>query len=442
MIYKFRINIIIRVLVLTSLVTGVVFSLYQGLYLTTAFLGLLLVAAIYSLFQYVNQTNRDLANFFTSVQYNDFTTTASAQHRGKSFGELYEGFNLINRKFKDIRAEKEANHQFLQTIVEHVEIGLLCIDDQDEVIMMNKALGALLHKSYLINLKGLQQVEANLYTLVKNMKPGERELIKLNIGNKLMQLAVQRIDLQLKKEPFHLITFQNIRTELEEQELVAWQKLIRILTHEIMNSVAPISSLSSTLKGLIGDQPEVRQPLLQEVKNSLSVIERRSNGLLNFTETYRALTRIPPPNFQLIEAGEMIDQLHTLFKAELEDRQIAWETRLPPEPLTFQGDPALLEQVFINLIKNAIEALEGTFQPKIILSLQKLTNGKIIVRLTDNGPGIPEDMLDQIFVPFFTTKDTGSGIGLSLSRQILRLHKGNIELLSEEGKGTVVTVTV
>ena len=346
MIYKFRINIIVRVIVLTSLVTGLVFSLNKNLYLTTAFLGILLIVAVYSLFQYVNQTNRDLANFFTSVEYNDFTTTASAHHRGESFGELYEGFNLINRKFKDIRAEKEANHQFLQTIVEHVEIGLLCIDENDEVILMNKALAALLHKSYLINLRGLRQVEENLYALVKNMKPGERELIKLNIGNKLMQLAIQRIDLRLKNEPFYLITFQNIRTELEEQELVAWQKLIRILTHEIMNSVAPISSLSSTLKDLIGEQQEVKQPLLQEFKNSLGVIERRSRGLLDFTETYRTLTRIPPPKFQLIEAKEMINQLHTLFKAELEDRQIAWETRLPPGPVTFQGDPALLEQVF------------------------------------------------------------------------------------------------
>lgn len=442
MIHKFRINIIIRVFVLTGLITGLVFSLYQGLYLTTAFLGILLVIAVYSLVQYVNQTNRDLANFFTSVQYNDFTTTTSAHHRGESFGDLYEGFKLINRKFKDIRAEKEANHQFLQTIVEHVEIGLLCIDQNDEIILMNRALGAMLHKSYLINLSGLRQINDQLYDLIKHMKAGERELIKLNIGNQLLQLAVQRIDLRLQNEPFQLITFQNIRSELEEQELVAWQKLIRILTHEIMNSVAPISSLSSTLKDLIGEQEQIQKPLLQEVKSSLDVIEKRSRGLLNFTETYRTLTRIPPPNFQLIDAGEMIRRLHTLFKGEIEERKIIWEPHLPPTAVTFQGDPALLEQVLINLVKNSIEAMEQTGDPKLILLLQKLTSGKIQIQLIDNGPGIPEETLDQIFVPFFTTKEDGSGIGLSLSRQILRLHKGNIELQSKVGEGTVVTVTL
>jgi nitrogen fixation/metabolism regulation signal transduction histidine kinase len=441
-IHKFRINIIIRVFVLTGLITGLVFSLYQGLYLTTAFLAILLVIAVYSLVQYVNQTNRDLANFFTSVQYNDFTTTASARHRGESFGDLYEGFNLINRKFKDIRAEKEANHQFLQTIIEHVEIGLLCIDRNDEIILMNKALGAMLHKSYLINLSGLRQVNDQLYDLIKNMKAGERELIKLNIADQLMQLAVQRIDLRLQNEPFHLLTFQNIRSELEEQELVAWQKLIRILTHEIMNSVAPISSLSSTLKDLIGEQEQIEEPLLQEVKSSLDVIEKRSRGLLNFTETYRTLTRIPPPKFQLIDAGEMIRRLHTLFKAEMEERKIVWEAHLPPVAVTFQGDPALLEQVFINLIKNSIEAMEQSESPQLILFLQRLAGGKIQMQLIDNGPGIPEETLDQIFVPFFTTKERGSGIGLSLSRQILRLHKGNIELQSKVGEGTVATVTL
>ena len=442
MLHKFRINIIIRVLVLAGLVSGVVFSLQKELYLTTGFLGVLLFIAIYSMIQYVNQTNRDIANFFTSVEYNDFTTTTSAHHRGESFGELYEGFNLINRKFKDIRAEKEANHQFLQTIVEHVEIGLLCVDDSGEVIMMNKALQELLHKSYLLKLDNLKQINERLFKLVNEMKPGERELVKLNIENNLLQLAIQKIELRMKKEPFFLITFQNIRTELEEQELVAWQKLIRILTHEIMNSVAPISSLSSTLKDIIGDQKQIVQPTLGEVKDSLKVIEKRSRALLSFTETYRTLTRIPPPNFQLIDAKEMIEQLHTLFKAELEDRQIIWEVRLPPNDVTFQGDPSLLEQVFINLLKNAIEALEGTFQPKIIFGIQKQASGKVIFRIIDNGPGIPDEMKEQIFVPFFTTKESGSGIGLSLSRQILRLHRGNIELHSEEGQGTVVTVVI
>ncbi len=442
MVYNFKINIVVRLGILLLLILGIALSLDNGFHLTTGFGVILSIILIVNLFNYVDQTNKDLANFFESIQYNDFNTTGSGRHRGDSFGDLHDGFNLINRKFRDIRAEKEANHQFLQTVVEHVEVGLLCIDEDGEVVLMNKALQRLLRKSYLVNLSGLQKIDEQLWEAVTHLKPGDRELLKLNIDNRLMQIAVRTIDLILNKENLKLISFQNIQSELEAQELVAYQKLIRILTHEIMNSVAPIASLSSTINDVVANKDQLDPDYIDMIKNSVRVIKKRSEGLLDFTETYRSLTRIPPPNFQLINGNALLKELKTLFMAELESRKIDLRLDLPPTPVTFQGDPNLLEQVLINLIKNAADALKESDDPVIDVSLQKHPDGKVIFRVSDNGEGIPVDMMEQIFVPFFTTKEEGSGIGLSLSRQIIRLHKGDLELQSAQGEGTVVTITL
>ncbi len=442
MVYNFKINIVIRLAILLLLILGIALSLDNGFHLTTGFGVILTIILMVNLFNYVDQTNKDLANFFESIQYNDFNTTGSGRHKGDSFGDLHDGFNLINRKFRDIRAEKEANHQFLQTVVEHVEVGLLCIDEDGEVVLLNKALQRLLRKSYLVNLSGLKKVDEQLWETVTHLKPGDRELIKLNIDNRFMQIAVRTIDLILNRENLKLISFQNIQSELEAQELVAYQKLIRILTHEIMNSVAPIASLSSTINDVIADKDQLDPDYIDMIKNSVRVIKKRSEGLLDFTETYRSLTRIPPPNFQLVDGNALIEELKTLFMADLASKKIDLRLKFPPNPVTFQGDPNLLEQVLINLIKNAADSLKDKENPIIDLSIQKHPDGKVIFRISDNGFGIPVDMMDQIFVPFFTTKEDGSGIGLSLSRQIIRLHKGDLDLQSVEGEGTVVTISL
>ena len=442
MLQKFRFNIILRVVSVIVLSAAIMGSVYYEFYLTTAFVVVLLIITVANMIYYVNQTNRDLANFFESVKYNDFVTNTSAGHKGESFGELHSGLNLINRKFRDIRAEKEANHQFLQTIVEHINIGLLCTNYKDEVVLMNKALQELLHKSYLMNIDGLRKVDEGLWETVKNIVPGSRELLKLNVQNQLLQLSIQAVDITLQKEPFRLISFQNIQNELEAQELLAWQKLIRILTHEIMNSVAPITSLSSTINQMLQQNGKTVTTHIDKIKQSVEVIQKRSEGLLDFTETYRSLTRIPPPKFQIVDAKELLEEVHTLMTPDLDKHQVKFEKHFPPTKVSFHGDPHLLEQVLINLVKNAIDAVKEKENPRIIASTNSTGQGKVIMQITDNGPGIPEEVMEQVFVPFYTTKEEGSGIGLSLSRQIVRMHKGNLELQSEEGEGTVVTIRV
>lgn len=438
MLYDFRFKTTFRVIIILLCLICMAYTLVNEQWLVAFIIAIPSTIAIWNLLYYVNQTNRDLAGFFKSIQYNDFTTTTSGGHKGPTFKELHDSLNMINQKFQDIRAEKETNHQFLHSIVEHVDIGLLGYNQNQEVILMNKALQRLLRKSYLVKFTDLETLNEQLWESVKDMKPGSRELVKLNIEDKLQQVAIQCTELKLKDDFYRLLSFQNIQNELEEQELIAWQKLIRILTHEIMNSVAPISSLSSTLSNIMEQDTDVD---IQQIKRSLKVINKRSEGLLSFTETYRTLTRIPPPRFQSVNGNLMLEEIATLFEIESNEKNITLEVALPPQTIHFQADPALLEQVLINLVRNALDAVEGRPAPKVKLHLKK-SGSKISIVVVDNGIGISEETMEQVFVPFFTTKEHGSGIGLSLSRQIVRLHKGTMELQSKEGEGTVISITI
>jgi len=388
----------------------------------------------------VDQTNRDVASFLLGIKYDDFSVTFTGKHKGKSFGELYESFNEINKKFRDIQAEKEAQFQYLQTIVESVNVGLLCIDKEGEVLLMNKALKDLLQKPYLVNADAIGKIDEEFYEQLRKMETGDSELLKVNIDNRLLQLSVKANEFKLRGKYYKLLSMQNIQSELEEQELIAWKKLIRILTHEIMNSVTPIVSLTSAINDLMkveSPDPET----LNDVRDAIRAIQKRSEGLLHFTETYRSLTKVPPPRFQTVNANTLLNNIHTLFTAELKEHNILLEKSLPQNEIYFQADPELLEQVLINLIKNAIDAVKEQEQPKISLTLMRTKENRTIIQVVDNGGGIEPEILDQIFIPFYTTKREGSGIGLSLSRQIIGMHKGTIGVQTALGEGTVFTIT-
>lgn len=442
MLKNFKINIIARVVLLLLLAGALVASVNARLDILAIVLLGSLSFLVASFLRYVNQTNRDLAHFFAAVQYDDFTANTNSSLKGASFEDLYASFNLVNRKFRDIRAEKEANHQFLQTIVKNIDVGLLCVDQEGEVILMNDALQVLLHKSYLIHLDGLQKIDQNLWKTVNSLQNGDRALLKISIQNDLLQLSIHAVEMRMQASNYRLITFQNIQNELEAQELQSWQKLIRILTHEIMNSVTPISSLSSTINNWLNGQEKVSPEQLEQIRRSSAVIEKRSEGLLRFTETYRKLTRIPPPIFQSVDTKQLIETVVTLMQPTLDKKQIKLEQIYRNPVLKFNGDPNLLEQVLINILKNAIDAVEKEADAQITVVAFFTSKGKVCIKVMDNGPGVPPDKMEQIFIPFFTTKSEGSGIGLSLSRQIMRMHKGSIELQSSPEEGTIVTLLI
>ena len=437
---NFKVNVITRLLFLIAMVLALVYFIYNTEYYITMFILVMIIGiTFYTLIQYVDATNRDFTAFLLGIKYEDFSATYSGHHKGKTFGELYDAFNQINRKFMDIRSEKEAHYQYLQTIVENVDVGLLCLDHEEKVVLMNKKLQEMLAKPYMLDIHYLKQVDDNLFNIVNVIEQGDREMVKVTVKNNLLQISVKAVEFKLKDEPYKLVSFQNIQNELEEQELIAWQKLIRILTHEIMNSVTPISSLSQTIDEMLDE--EVSKDEINDVKDAIGAIRRRSKGLLRFTETYRDLTRIPPPTFALIDTKDLLERIAILFKNSLEENKIEIIMNLPDTQTFIQADVGLVDQVLVNLMKNAIEAVKGKAPAKISMGVQKQRDGKTLIQIADNGKGIEEDVLEQIFVPFFTTKEEGSGIGLSLSRQIMRMHKGSIGVQSVVGEGTVFTLT-
>ncbi|MGB1243020.1 MAG: sensor histidine kinase, partial [Chitinophagales bacterium] len=428
---------------------GVVYGVTQTEWLiTNVVMGLVLLGLIVELIYYVERTNRDLKNFLLAIKYRDFANTFTLTNLSPSHNELKEAFNIITNEFQNLRAEKESNHQYLQNVVEHVGIALICFDNDGKIQLMNQAAQRMLHKPYLQSIQALKHVDKDLLYMLQKLKSGERELAKLVIQDEILNLAVEATEFKLQDKYYKLISLQNIRSELDEKELEAWQKLIRVTTHEIMNSVTPIISLTELINTLIEDEEGNQKPLdeihpedIEDMRQGLHTIENRSKGLLRFVNAYRSIYKQPKPNFQKVVVQDLLQRLAVLFKSEWQQRNIRFEMNLPPYELVMTADPELLEQVLINLLKNAMQAVERKSDAHIQLNVFRTVENRTIIQVEDNGGGIPEELKEQVFIPFFTTKDKGSGVGLSLSRQIMRLHKGRI-WFNELERGVVFNIEV
>ena len=417
-------------------------------YLRSAYILVFIAMLTWELIYYVNKTNRDLAHFLLSVQNNDFSTHFGSKGKGKSFQLFYDTFNSIFEKLHHISSEKEAQYLHLQRLVEHINVGILSFNTQGQIFLINRALVNLLQipDTRVRYLGDLERINPFFCETIKNINAGERKLIKISHQNELLQLSVHATEFTLQHHHIKLISAQNIKGELEEKELEAWQKLIRVLTHEIMNSIAPIISLSGTLHSIVQNSQKKDQQLSEKTRHDLErgldVIKNRSDGLLNFPDTSRNLTQIPKPVFKEMDVKAFCERIHLLFKNELEERKINFHLEFNETQLPILADSQLLEQVMINLLKNAMEAVVEAENPAIHIVVQKTVEDKTTIQIVDNGMGMHEELLDKIFIPFFTTKDQGSGIGLSLCRQIIQLHKGNISVQSKEGEGTVFVISI
>jgi len=405
---------------------------------------IVLIAQIILIIKYVESTNRKLSRFFDNIKYNDFTSNFVSENHGESFEKLNESFNQVINQFNKTRAEKEDHHNQLQTIVQHISVGIITYRKDGEVDIFNNALKQIFKINNLKHINELAIIEKNLPNTLLQLEQDDNKLIKIHLDDEIMQLSIQATEFKKNGEEYLLISIKNIHAELERKEIESWQKLIRVLTHEIMNSITPISSLASTVKELLpeGHLEETDPEDLENMHDALSTISRRSKGLLNFVEVYRDLTRIPKPQFSNVMVKDLLfdSKLVLLHKAKNTDIDISIETT--PENISMMADPNLMEQVIINLLINAMQALEGKKNPKIIMTARFNKNDRVTIEVADNGHGIQADLMDKIFMPFFTSKKEGSGIGLSLSRQILHLHKGSIFVKSDEHKGTVFTLVL
>jgi nitrogen fixation/metabolism regulation signal transduction histidine kinase len=347
---------------------------------------------------------------------------------------------VIN-EFKKTRKEKEENYRYLQTIVQHINIGMLAYTPDGNVELLNSAAKKLLKINSLRNISELNHLSKSLVESLLKIKTGDKILEKVIDNNELLQLSIFAAEFKLGTKHIILVSLNNIQSELEEKEMEAWQNLIRVLTHEIMNSITPIISLSSTVNNILENNDEhFSAETIDDIKGAITTILRRSNGLIHFVDSYRSLTRIPVPNFNIINLSVLFDRLKKLLNEEFTKNKVNFSYKIEPENLELTADQDLIEQVIINLIVNSINACSNNVEPCIQLIGRFDIRGNITIQVIDNGSGIPEDLQEKIFIPFFTTKKEGSGIGLSLSRQIMRIHKGSISVTSIPDKETIFTL--
>ncbi len=444
---RFRVQVALRVAAIAVLVAGAAYLvLGMGLYLPGGLLGASAIPVAVSLVRYTEKTTRDLTRFLESVRYADFTRRFTTDGRGPIFEDLRDAFEEVTGEFRRLRAEKERQVQYLQQVVQHLGVALITYQDDGEVEIMNTAARRLLRTGPIRHVEALERVSEDLAEALRTLDSGEQAMVRVAEEDRTLQLAVRVSRFQLQGEPHALASIQDLRNELEEKEMEAWQQLTSVLTHEIMNSVAPISSLASTASRRLqetADNGSITADQATDAREAVDTIERRSESLINFVDAYRSFTDIPSPEFEVIEAQELLDNVRSLLRAQIEEQELDVSVSVDPQDLTLTGDADLLDQLLINLALNALQAIEEDptmEQGRIRFRAYVDRRSRPVVQVEDNGPGIPEDVQQKIFVPFFTTKEDGSGIGLSLSRQIMRLHGGSLSVRSEEGEGAVFTL--
>ena len=442
----FRVQVITRLVVLgLTIVLGsyLLIDAWQSL-LAFFFLSLIFIQGL-ALVRHLERGTRDLLSFLEAIEYSDFTQTFSSPYEDNQFKSLYGAFSNVMHAFQDSRAKNEAQRRYLETLVHHIGIGLLCYNPDGAVQLINNAAKKLLDRPALNHIQDLSSLSPALANSLLQVKTGEHDLISVDADGEWLQLAVYATRFILQNETYILVSLQNIGAELEEKELEAMQHMTRVLAHEIMNSITPIASLAASARDHLQTEVKVQageetSETFLDLRDALDTIEKRSQGLLHFVGSYRKIARIPRPDFQLIEVNALLHRVMALFEAEAQDKGVKLMIKVEPASLSLLADPDLIEQVLINLLKNAIEAIEDKSEGNVVLAGILDRRSKVLLKVTDNGPGIPDEILNQIFVPFFSTKSTGSGIGLSLSRQIMHRHGGSLRAQSQLGGPTSFTL--
>ena len=432
-------RIVLRTAFLFITLSVAAFLLVKQSYLLLALLAPVLCYQMIEFFKFQKKTQDELNQFVESVHYRDFSRYFDVKHASADIQPLRKGFNEINTTFKVISKEKETQYQYLQKILELVDTGIFSYElESGDVVWMNETLKKMLELPYLKTIHSLEKRDKNLFEEIASLRPGETKIVTISLERAAFKALISATAFQTDNKKYKLIAFQNVNEALDETESKAWQKLLSVMTHEIMNSVAPISSLAETLKNRLQlAAPQLQDDAVEDLELGIDTIKRRSEGLLKFAETYRNLNKITTLNLKKIYIRELFANLHQLMQPMFEQKKVELEIILRNPDIQMQADVNLLEQVFINLIVNALEALKEKEAPKIILSADQTLDKKTILKVADNGHGMPDEVLDKIFIPFFSTKKTGSGIGLSLCKQIVMLHKGTIHVQSVEGQGTV-----
>jgi len=443
--HNFKINLTIRFVILFLLLFGLSWVILKTeLWTLIIWLSLAVVVWIIEFFRFVSKFKNNFIFFLESVSQEDFSINFSSKKLQKTDKKFAEILNELIDKFRLLRAEKEIRHIYMNAIVEQVNVGLISFDKDGQITLFNEAAKKILGKPYINNLDGIKSIDENLYQEIVELKPGNKCLYRYVRNNEMLQLALEASELKLEEGIRRIVTFYDIKSELEEKELESWQKLISILNHEIMNSVIPLETLTKVNREIlekhykeletVKDGNNIDLDRLKDVVKGMKVVENRSSGISDFVKATKSITSLPKPSFRKVRLTDIFDRIRVLYSQDLDLKGIKFSITCP-EDLSVTVDMEMVEQVLINLVNNARESvtLSECADPAILVEADS-EKDHTIIRVTDNGAGIDRDLLDQIFIPFFTTRKYGTGIGLALSKQIMRLHKGSIGVTSEPGK--------
>ncbi len=435
--------ILLRVVILLALLSMMAYFFVKKEWFWGFVFIVLVISQVAAFTRFITYTVRQVGEFALSARYRDFSRNYTERNVPSQARQLHRYFNEINGVFRQISREREAQYQYLQRLLELVDTGILSFDGAGNILWMNEALKRMTGIVYLKSLAALQKREPLLYKEIVQIKPGDKKIIRINSEKIPTKILISATAFQTDEQLFNLIAFQNINEALDETEAQAWQKILRVMTHEIMNSLGPITSLADTIKTRLpppSQLPEAIQDQLSDVALGLDTIRKRGQGLLRFAEIYRNFNKISQPQLSTFSVLDLFENIYQLMEPTLERKSVEMDIVLKDTKLQMEADRNLIEQVFINLIINAIDAVKNRPSPLVTLSAYR-TDSRVVLEVADNGVGIPAEMIERIFIPFFSTKETGSGIGLSLSRQIMLLHKGNIQVRSVEGKGSTFMLT-
>jgi nitrogen fixation/metabolism regulation signal transduction histidine kinase len=402
---------------------------------------------------WLNRTNKKLAFFFSAVR-NEETSLHFPEGEGFANEKLLNrSLNELNTKLKNARISIELQEKFYKSIMDKIRTGIISFYNNGVVEFTNPEIKRMFGLDQISHIDKLKVIDPKLVELLEKIGSGEQKQINVKINQNLLNLSVHSQTIRLQNREVKIVTLQDIKSELDIHEMDSWQKLIRILNHEIMNSVAPITSLSSTLSGFYKSGEDHKSPehitpkIISDTIRGLDIIEDHGKGLIRFVESYRSLTQLPKPEFIRVNVMEFFERITILVNSYFDSdngkniKVPKISTSVKPDDLTVIADDKLLAQVLINIVKNSIEAFgESQNNNEIFITAARNDEGRVVFKIKDNGPGMDADTIEKIFVPFFTTKESGSGIGLSLSRQIMRIHNGYITCDSVPGEGTTISL--
>lgn len=433
---NFSLGILLRILVILGISLAFSWTILQKNLPLAIIFGILLIICSVNLYKYVTSLNRKMKRLFESIQYQDFAITFKSDNKlGESFRDLNNDLNAVIHSFNQVRAEREATLHFINAIIQQINVGILSYDIEGKIEINNQAANKLLKVYRLKHISDIEKQNIAIFESIVSLKPGESKLLSLSEND----LSFSVTEIQMRGRKIRLVAIHNIRSELQIKELEAWQNLTKVLRHEIMNSVTPIVSLAETMTDIVQNEikaeNEKEQESIDDLKDALQTVQRRGNGIMKFVNAYREFTSIPLPNKTHVNSQQLLKSLEGIFTQKAIESKLTVTYELRNEFETFV-DIEQIEQVLINITKNAFEAENLSETPSITV-VSHTENGIKTIEIADNGSGIEKSLQEKIFIPFYTTKKTGSGIGLSLSRQIMQLNEGNINFYENQPNGSV-----